>query len=233
MNEHILKRFDDELTKLRFRLVKMGSAVQEQVENAVRALSSNSADLASQVIEHDDKVDKLDNKIDKQCLRIFALHQPMAMDLRLVMAAYSINDDMELIGDLTVNIAKDILELQNLPNFIGDTKLIQMGNLSQELINKTLDSFIFTNSEMAHNSLAIASEIKKLHKENMQILISIMEKNSLYVKPGGYLLDISRNLQFISEQGRSIAQELIFLIEAKIAKHKKSETKIDENENLK
>ena len=116
IQEHIIKKFDEELNKLRFRLVKMGSLVQEQVEYAIRALTSNSTELAQIVIEHDDKVDKLDSKIDKQCLRIFALHQPMAMDLRLVMSAYSINDDMELIGDLSTNIAKNILDMSSFQN---------------------------------------------------------------------------------------------------------------------
>jgi len=223
IQEHIIKRFDEELNKLRFRLVKMGSLVQEQVEYAIRALTTNSTELAQIVIEHDDKVDKLDSKIDKQCLRIFALHQPMAMDLRLVMSAYSINDDMELIGDLSTNIAKNILDMSSIQNLTEETKLAQTGDLSVSLINKVLDSFIFSDVELAKQALKIASEIKNISKENFQLIIALMQKNPINISSGAYLIDINRNIQFISEQGRSIAQELIFLIEAKIEKHKKEE----------
>lgn len=220
-NQHIIKSFDEELTKLRFRLVKMGSLVQQQVEHTIKALSENSIDLAKMVIENDDKVDKLDIKIDKQCLRIFALHQPMAMDLRLVMSAYSINDDMELIGDLTSNIAKNILEMGTIPSIINQTKLIEMGNKVKLLVEKVLDSFIFSNVELSREALKLASEIKKLSKENFNLLIEIMQNNPIYIKPCSYMIDINRNIFFISEQGRSIALELIFLMEAKIYKHKK------------
>lgn len=104
---------EEELDQLRTRIIKMGSLVEEQIEFAFRALFEGNLELAKLVVERDDKVDKFDIKIDKHCQRIFALTQPVAIDLRLIMSALKINNDLERMGDIAVNIAERVPPLMN------------------------------------------------------------------------------------------------------------------------
>ena len=117
------RSFEDDLDKLRTRLIRMGSLVEEQVELAFRALLEGNAELAKFIIGRDDKVDKLDIKIDKQCQRIFALQQPVASDLRLLLAAIKINNELERIGDMATEIAKSIADDPNIHVLVKDLSI--------------------------------------------------------------------------------------------------------------
>lgn len=220
MSEHTIKAFDEELNKLKFRLIKMGGLVQEQVEFAVKSYASNNKELAEIIIEREEKVDKIDIKIDKQCLRIFAQHQPYANDLRLVMSALSINNDMEMIGDTTVDIAKEVLKIQvPVSDVISKTKLIEMGELVSKLINNVLDSFVYNNVSIAYDVIKEALAVGSLRTENFDILVAMMIDNNRVIPICSHFIDIIRNLHFISDMAVSIAREIQFLIEAKIVKH--------------
>lgn len=219
MAEHIFKRFDDELNKLRYRLIKMGTLVQQQIELAINSLMENNEEHARLVLSIEQKVDKLDIKIDKQCLRIFALHQPVAMDLRLVLSTLSINDNMELIGDLATNIAKDVLALKLAPGFINKTKFDELSKTVSSLISKLMDSFVNMNQALSWEVINIDKRVNELYEENFHEITKLMKIDCNQIENCSYLLDINRNIQSIALQAKSIAQELIFLFEAKIIKH--------------
>ncbi len=219
MANHVLKAFDDELNKLRYRLVKMGTLVQEQIEYAINSLLQDKKELASIVLEIETKVDNLDIKIDKQCLRIFALHQPVALDLRLVLSAISINDNMELIGDLASNIARNVQKMTIQPGILKKTKFEEMGKALELIISKLMDSFVNMNKELALEAIKSDSEIKILYDRNFELITNLIIEDNQLIEYGCYLIDINRNIQSISRQARSIAQELVFLFEAKMIKH--------------
>jgi phosphate transport system protein len=219
MANHILKLFDEELNKLRYRLVKMGTLVQEQIEYSINSLLEDKKELANIVLEIEKKVDNLDIKIDKQCLRIFALHQPVALDLRLVLSAISINDNMELIGDLASNIAKNVKKMTIQPGILKKTKFEEMGKVLDMIITKLMDSFVNVNKELALEAIKSDSEIMILFDQNFKLINDLMVADNELIEYGCYLIDINRNIQAISRQARSIAQELVFLFEAKMIKH--------------
>ncbi len=219
MANHILKMFDEELNKLRFRLVKMGTLVQEQIEFSLNSFIEDKKELASIVLEIEKKVDNLDIKIDKQCLRIFALHQPVALDLRLVLAAISINDNMELIGDLASNIAKNVQKMTIIPGVLKKTKFEEMAKVLEIIVTKLMDSFVNVNKELALETIKSDSEINIIFNENFRIITDLMIEDNELIEYGCYLIDINRNMQAISRQARSIAQELVFFFEAKMIKH--------------
>ncbi len=226
MNEHVFKKFDEELNKLRYRLVKMGTLVQQQLELAVKALSENDSHNAELALEIEDKIDKLDIKIDKQCLKIFALHQPVAMDLRLVLSAVSINDNMELIGDLTSDIAESIMQMLAPPGLMQKTKLPDMGRSVEHIISSLMDSFVNMNIELAYETIKLDTNLKDLYKENFSMITDLMKNDNKLVDSCSYLLEINRNFLGISRQVRSIAQELVFLFVAKLIKHQNIEDEI-------
>jgi len=220
MNEHISKRFDNELNKLRYRLVSMGTLVQQQIDYTIKAIVSDNMDYAKVVLELEEKINSLDIKIEKQCVRVIALHQPVARDLRLILTGYQINIYLEIMGDMATNIVKDFMEMLTPPEIIEDTKIKLMAQKIQLMITKLLDAFIDMDFELAMDAIRLEEEIDKMHKENFEILTNKMMYNYRIVQPCSYLLDVNRNFQILARQTRSIAQELVFLFDAKVVKHK-------------
>ena len=229
MNEHLYKPFEEELNKLRYRLIRMGTLVQQQSEFTYTSLTENNLELARQVLELEIKVNKLDIKIDKQCLRIFALHQPVAMDLRLVLSAVSMNDNMELIGDMTSNVAESILKMKHIPGLVAKTKLPELGRHVVLIVTKLMDSFVNMNKELAIEAINMDKLSNELSNQSFDILTEIMNQDNSVIETSAHLIDINRNMQSISRQTKSIAEELVFLFEAKIIKHQYLDDTFDEN----
>ena len=232
MSEHTIKIFEEELNKLKFRLVKMGGLVQEQVEFAVKAFTTGNRELAQIIIEREIKVDKIDIKIDKQCLRIFARHQPLASDLRLVMSALSINSDMEIISDTAADIAKEVLRFGTpVQDALHINQIEEMANLVSDMINKVLESFVYNNVEISHEVIMTGTSIGRLRRESFDALVDLMLKDNTTITTCSRLIDIIRNLHFISDMAVSIAREIQFLVEAKIAKHSQDTMSGDLDDN--
>ena len=224
MTQHIFRRFDEELDQLKTRLIRMGSIVQEQVELTLRSLETMNRDLAKLIIEKDTRVDEMDIKIDKQCMRIFALQQPVAMDLRLIMSALKINNNMERISDLAVNIAERVESLYALPDILSQTKLLRMATYAMEMVVKSFDSFINNDVQLARQVLKMDDEVDLYDRENFRILIDIMTKDSSYIVPCSHLLMVNRNIERLADQATNIAEEVVFVIDAEIIKHQHPDT---------
>ena len=126
------RQFEIQIEKLKTRLIKMCSLVDEQVESALKAIDEEDTELADMVIERDTKVDKYDVKIEKICQKIFALSQPVAMDLRLIMSALTIDTNLERIGDLAVNLAEGVKEFKTKPDFYERTRIKEMSLISRD-----------------------------------------------------------------------------------------------------
>lgn len=219
MNVHTIQRFDDDLDKLRSRLIKMFTLVQQQMGFVLKVLTESDKNLAELVIANDDKIDKVDIKIDKQCMQIFAVHQPLASDLRTVLTALSINDLMELIGDTIVDICKCIIDIQSEPYLIRKTKIIQMAEVTDKMLSKVVDAYIFANYEIAKDSFEIIHQVKALRKQNVEILALLVKENAEHAVTCLSLQDINRNIKMIADLSINVAQEIVFLAEARNIKH--------------
>ena len=219
MNDHVLKRFDDELKKLRYRLVKMGTLVQQQIELAVVSLLNNNIEIAKIVLELEKKINKLDVKINTQCIKIIALHQPVANDLRLVLTGYQINLYLEIIGDTTALITKDVMKMFCPPDLIGLTKIKHMSEHLIDLISKLMDSFVDMNLTLAIETLKIVEQVQRLYDENFEILKDLMKQDMKHIDTCAYIQDINRNFLSISHHTKNIAEELVYLFDSKIVKH--------------
>ncbi|HEX2982300.1 MAG TPA: PhoU domain-containing protein [Ignavibacteriales bacterium] len=143
------RRLDQQIEKLKTRLIKMCSLVDEQVEFAIKSVEESNMELAQIVIERDDKVDKYDVKIEKVCQKLFALNQPVAMDLRLIMSALTINHNLERMGDLAANIATDAAFLKDKPKFFEELGFKEIASISREMVRSSIDSFIENNPKLA------------------------------------------------------------------------------------
>jgi phosphate transport system protein len=211
---------DEHIEKLKTRVIKMCSLVDEQVQSAIKSVEEENLELAQQVIEKDNKVDKYDNKIDKICQKIFALTQPVAMDLRLIMSSLTINNNLERIGDIAVNIAECVIMLKNKPAFFHQTKLEEMFKVSKQMLKDAIDAYIGGNEALAKTVIAADDNLDQLNADNHKILIEIMKQNPDNIEPAVALLVMSRQLERLGDHCTNIAEDVFFIVEAHLVKHK-------------
>jgi len=222
---------DEHLEKLKTRVLKMCSLVDEQVQFAIKAIETDNLDLAQTVIDRDKKVNKYDVKIDKICQKIFALAQPVAMDLRYIMSSLTINSNLERIGDIAVNIAENILLIKNKPPFYLNTKLEEMFKLTQTMLKNSIDAFIGGNPELAKEVILADDIVDRLNTENHQILKSIMKQSPDNIESAVALLVISRELERLADHSTNIAEDVFFIVEAQLIKHKYEKYIFGDDEN--
>ncbi len=216
MERHI----DQQLEKLKTRIIKMCSLVDEQVEFAIRAIENEDTALAELVIDRDKKVDKYDLKIDKICQKIFALNQPVAMDLRLIMSSLIINNNLERVGDIAVNISESFLDLKKKPEFMNRIHFGEMSKLVKTMIRNAIDSFIESDAQLAKSVIESDDVVDNFNKENRKILIEIMKESRENIEPGVAMLVISRQLERLGDHATNIAEDVYFIVEAQMIKHK-------------
>jgi phosphate transport system protein len=211
---------DEHLEKLKTRVLKMCSLVDEQVQFAIKSVKEDDLVLAQTVVDRDKKVNKFDVKIDKICQRIFALAQPVAMDLRYIMSSMTINSNLERIGDIAVNIAENILIIKKKPPFYSQTKLEEMFKITQQMLKDSIDAFISGNAELAKKVIVADDVVDNLNVENHTILKNIMKQNPDNIESAVALLVISRELERLADHSTNVAEDVFFIVEAQLIKHK-------------
>ena len=215
-----MEQFELQMDKLKNRILKMCSLVDEQFETAIKAIEEENIELAQQVIEKDDKVDKYDVKIDKACQKLLALRQPVATDLRFIMSAMTINSNLERIGDIAVNIAENFILMKKKPSFISKSNFTPMANLVREMIRNSIDSFINNDRKLAQKVIESDDMLDKYNVDNHQILINIMKENKDDIEAAVALLVICRQLERLGDHATNIAEDVYFIVEAQMIKHK-------------
>lgn len=212
------RQFEEDFDKLRSRLIRMGSLVEEQVEFAFRALLTSNSTLADIVIERDDKVDKLDLKIDKQVQRLFALQQPVAGDLRMLLAALKINNELERIGDGAVTTAR-VARDEAARHIIDEVNFERITTSTFKMVKTSLDAFVNSDPTLAKHVLSTDDNVDSLEKELSADIIELMEKNSSLIKAGTRLIVVLHTIERIADRATNIAENVIFLAEARVVRH--------------
>ncbi|HCN05514.1 MAG TPA: phosphate transport system regulatory protein PhoU [Bacteroidetes bacterium] len=214
------KPFEEDLDKLRTRLIRMGSLVEEQVEFAFRALREGNAELARIVVERDDKVDKLDLKIDKQCQRIFALNQPVASDLRLLLAAVKINNELERIGDMASDIAEVVLHEPRVHVLVDQLGLTRITAATYKMLKSSIDAFINNDPDLATHILPSDATVDQLYAQLQAELIDVMRERPEDISTGAHLLITLHDIERMADHATNIAENVIFLVQAKLVRHR-------------
>lgn len=212
----MISTFEKQLDKLRSRIIKMGSAVDEQVELAFKCLNEWDESLALHVMARDEKIDKLDEKIERQCLRIFALQQPVASDLRLIMAALNINSEMERMGDLAHNVARSVSGMKPAREKIDRLDIAQLTESIQKMVRHTVDSFIDNNLDLALSVIRGDRYVDQYEERIRKQAVSMMTQDSDFVEFGASLIIQLRNMERIADHATNIAEEVIFVAKARI-----------------
>lgn len=217
------RHFEEELNSLRTGLIKMGSVVERAIESAVKALLDRDEALARSIVEGDDRVNSLEIEIDNAIVDLLALQQPVAGDLRLILAAQKINNDLERIGDHAVNIAESVLTLLKLPAPESLLEIPAMANVAQAMLRDALDGFIHLDAKLGRKVLEQDDAIDERNRRMVTSVVQLMRTDQKSIEAGLELNRISRNLERVADLATNIAEEVIFVAQARIVKHHASE----------
>jgi len=211
--------FEEELQALKNRLLTMGALVEERVHQAVRSLIDRRQEEAEQVIASDKEVNDLQIDIDDRCLKLLATQTPLAGDLRLITAAMKINADLERIGDQAVNIAENVIKLLPQPPLKPLIDIPRMAEIAQQMTRDALDSFVKKDPAMARDVLRRDDEVDNLKDQVFRELLTYMMADPGTIQRALALILISRNIERIADHATNIAEDVIFLVEAKDVRH--------------
>jgi len=219
------RHFEQELEKLNRRILKMAGLVSAQVHDAMDALVNCDTELAAHVIENDYQLDELDVKIDKLCQRIFALTQPVATDLRLIMAALKMNNDLERMGDLAVYIARKIEGLSEFQDIITELQIDEIARSTESMVKDVVQMLNSRQTVLVKDIFDESSQIRDRIQETARKIIEKMMNKSEVVVVATNLTIILTHLERMAGYCNNMAESLIFLVEGRMIKH----TKLSDN----
>jgi len=219
------KHLQREIENLKKRLLALGASVETSVRDATLSIEKRDADLAQKIINDDIDIDNTEVEIEEDCLKILALHQPVAIDLRFIVAVLKINNDLERIGDLAVNIAERAIFLAGQPKINILIDLVDMVHNAQSMLKKTLDALINHDAELAHKVCASDDIVDGMNRQMYLKVQETIVKNPEQISTLIHLLSVSRHLERIADHATNIAEDVIYMIEGQITRHKTEEYK--------
>jgi len=213
------RHFQDELEQLKARLLEMGGLAEEQVRLAVKGLVQRDRDLVAQVLTGDDPLNALHIEVDSRCFTLLALHQPMAVDLRAIVAAVKINTDLERVGDLAINIAEAAQRYVALPPVKKLIDIPRMATIAQSMLRDALDAFVRRDTALAQNVLNQDDALDALKTQIFRELLTYMLADPSTIEPALDLILVSRHLERIGDHATNVAEDVIFMVSARDVRH--------------
>ena len=213
------RKFDLELNSLKENLLKMASLTEEGIAKSIKALAERDEKMAKEIIDDDDVIDFLELDINNQCLRLLALKQPMAIDLRLITSSMKICSHLERIADQTVNIAERTLELAKQPLLKPLIDIPRMAKISQEMVITSIDALINNDSSNVQKLYKRDDVVDKLNDQIFRELLTYMIEDPRTIKRAVSLLLVGRHLERIGDLAINIAEEVFYIINGKSIKH--------------
>ena len=216
------RHFDQEQKELKEKILRMGAMVEEQVANAIKALVERNSDLAREVIKRDHKVNAMDVEVDEDCLRLIALHQPMAGDLRFLTTAMKIATELERMSDLAENICERAIELNEEPQLKPYIDIPRMAEHAQRMVKEVLDAFVNRDSQLARRVLSEDDFVDTLTEQIFRELLSFMLENPHTISRAIRISFISKYIERIADHSTNIGELVVYLVEGKIIRHMSS-----------
>lgn len=215
----MLHYWQREIENLKKLILSLGAIVEEQIQRSMLSLERRDTELADEVVSRDREVDSLEILIEEECLKILALYQPVAKELRFVIAVLKMNNDLERMGDLAANIAKrarylsrkEKIDLQ--ADFKGASEKVQI------MVKKSLDALVNTDVALAREVLAADDEVDDLTKQMLKRTINAIEKDPKHTKEYFSIRSISKNLERIADSATNIAEDVVYLCSGEIIRH--------------
>lgn len=214
-----MRHFDQELEQLKTMLLEMASLVETAIVHSINAVVKKDRSLAEEVLDKEARINQMEIDIDDLAIKLLALQQPMAVDLRLITAALKINNDLERMGDLAVNIAQRAIDLVEEPVIKPMVDIPHIAALVQSMVRKALDSFVNRDPELAKSVLASDDAVDDLRTASFHELISFMERTRKNIPQSVSLLSVIRNLERIADHATNIAEDVLFYVKGIDVRH--------------
>jgi phosphate transport system protein len=213
------RHFVEELEALKTNLIKMGSFAEESIARAIRALLERDAGLAREIMAQDERINAMEIEIGDAIVDLLALQQPVATDLRFILAALKINNDLERIGDHAVNIAESALKYAGGEPVKPFVDLPRMAQVTKAMLRDSIDAFIHADSAKARSVLVSDDTIDDLNRKIVSELVALMRAEPVLIEQALDLIRVSRNLERVADLSTNIAEEVVFVAEAHVVKH--------------
>ncbi len=216
---HTSIQYERELQEVKDGLIYMGALTEKAIVNGVKALVQRDSELARAVIADDDQIDRLDMEIEEKCIRLLALRQPAARDLRFITTAIKINGHLERIGDMAANIAEKVLILNQEPQLKPYIDIPRMAEVTQQMIRGSLNALINEDITLANKVRSDDEIVDNLNEQIFRELLTFMMENPHTIHRATTIMQISKNLERISDHAKGIADMVVYLVTGKSVRH--------------
>ncbi len=214
-----MRVFDEELTALKERILRMGALVETQVANAIKALVERDTELAKSVIATDHQVNAYDVEIDEECIRLLALRQPTASDLRFITTAMKISTDLERMSDLAEDICERALELTEEPQLKPYIDIPRMAERARQMVKEALDAFVNRNADLARKVCRDDALVDELTSQIFRELLSYMIEDPQTIRRAIRITFVAKYIERIADHATNVAEMVVYLVEGKIIRH--------------
>jgi len=214
-----MRHFVEDLELLKTKLLEMGALVESAIQRSISAVTQKDRGAAEQVFMNEARINAIELEIDDFAISLLALQQPMAADLRLIVAALKINTDLERMGDLSVNIAQRAMSLMEGPVVKPMIDIPHIAGLVQSMVRKALDAFVHRDADLARSVLSSDDAVDNMRTACYHELVSFMEQDPHHVQQALALLSITRNLERIADHSTNIAEDVLFLVKGVDVRH--------------
>jgi len=209
-----------EIEQLKKKILTLGATVEGSVRKAVNSIEHRDTSLAQAVIDGDSAIDQLEVDLEEDCLKILALHQPVAIDLRFIVAVLKINSDLERIGDLATNMAERTIFLAAQPDTAAPFNLHMIAEKAQAMVKRSLDSLVNLDAAMARQVCRMDDEVDKLNREAFELVKEAIRRSPEQVETLIAYLSVSRYCERIADHATNVAEDVIYMTDGLIARHR-------------
>ena len=216
---HTSSHYEIELQEIKNGLIYIGALTEKAIQNAMKSLSERDSEMAHKVIKDDDEIDRLDTEMEERCIRILALRQPTAIDLRFITTAIKVTGHLERIGDMAVNIAEKAIQLNDEPKLKPYIDLPRMTDLVVEMVNNSLDSFIRYDLNIAEKVRQTEQITDDLNEQIFRELLTFMMEDSKCIHRALLIMHVSKNLERIADHAKGIADMVTYMVTGENVRH--------------
>ena len=216
---HTSREYERELQEVKEGLIYLGGLTEKAIASGVKALLERDSELARQVIRNDEQIDKMDVEIEDKCIRLLALRQPAALDLRFITTAIKLNGHLERIGDMAVNIAEKVISLNEEPQLKPYIDLPRMAGIAERMIKESLDALVNDDESLANKVRMDDEIIDNLNEQIFRELLTFMIEDPRTIHRALLIMQISKSLERISDHAKGIADMVVYMITGKSVRH--------------
>ena len=222
--KHTSSHYEMELQEIKNNLIYLGALTERAIHLAMQSLTDRNTEMAARVIGDDYEIDKMDKDIEERCIKILALRQPTAIDLRFITTAIKITGHLERIGDMAVNIAEKAIQLNQEPKLKPYIDLPNMSSIVEKMVAKALDSLLRRDLQLAEEVRQIEQEVDDLNEQIFRELLTFMMEDSKSIHRALLIMHVSKNLERIADHAQGIADMVTYMITGENVRHLEKET---------